>query len=285
MRLAVESYIPVKRLGIEAGLRAIAASGFSAVDFTFYFELEQLCAADTYLQTARQTAAIMRELDLVCLQAHAPFSFLYDDETSLFCPHFRNIVRAMEAAAVLGAQTIVVHAPGVPQEADRLTAALRLYRALEPYCVKYGIRVGVENLGNTLSTPEELNQLLSQLDETHFVACLDLGHAHMLGIQPQDFIQQTIPGRLQALHVHDNDGSDDQHQLPFRGTIDWNQVVAALYRYGYRGDFTMEAWRFLDDFPDVLLQDALRFEARVAAYLAAQFLNTEKGDMRRCTCM
>lgn len=285
MKLAVESYIPVKRLGLEKGLHAIAQSGFDAVDFTFYFELEALVEADNYLQTAYAAKAILDQLGLRCIQAHAPFSLCYGEPFDTSQPHFRNIVRAMEASAVLGAQIIVVHAPGSPEGAlspEALQTYLRLYRALERYCREFSICVGVENLGNALSTPALLNQLLEQLDERCFAACLDVGHAHMVGIPPQDFIRQLLPGRLRALHIHDNDGTDDQHQLPFLGTVDWKAVMCALRQTNYPGDFTMEAWRFLNSLPDSLQPDALCFEARVAAHLAALTKCFEKEAPREC---
>ena len=31
--------------------------------------------------------------------------------------------------------------------------------------------------------------------------------------------------RIFAVHLHDNDQSDDQHLLPFDGTIDWNKTI------------------------------------------------------------
>ena len=47
--------------------------------------------------------------------------------------------------------------------------------------------------------------------------------------------------RLQALHLHDNDGSDDQHMLPYgRGNIDWQDVFSALKDIRYQGLFNFE---------------------------------------------
>ena len=268
MNLAIESYIPVKRLGLEAGLRTIAQSGFNAVDFTFYFELEELVNSDNYLETAYGVRQLMDQLGLHCAQAHAPFSFCYNDNVNCSNHHFRNIVRSMQAASVLGAKIIVVHAPAAPAGECAHNLILRLYRALIPYCRQYAVRVGIENLGNALSTAGEMNALLAELDENYFTVCFDIGHANMLGIAPQDYILQLPAGWLGALHVHDNDGTDDQHQIPYRGTVDWDAVIDALRQTNYCGDFTMEAWRFLDDFPNELLQDAIIFESHIASALA-----------------
>jgi len=47
---------------------------------------------------------------------------------------------------------------------------------------------------------------------------------------------------LQALHIVDNNGIDDTHQMPFstRYGVDWKEVVAALNDAGYKGLFNLE---------------------------------------------
>lgn len=274
MRIAVETYIPVRELGVEAGLRAIAEAGFRHIDFTYYFELEALVASEKYLHIAKETRALMEQLGLQCTQAHAPFCLQYNEPFHEGSPNFQKIVRALEAAALLGAPLIVVHALGVPDgaaSAASVNTNLQFYRALEPYCEKFGIQIGVENLGNALSTPTQLNDLLRQLKPSCFSACLDVGHANMLGIPPQDFIREILRGRLHSLHIHDNDGTDDQHQLPFLGKINWREVIRALKEIDYQDAFTLESWRFLDCYPKELLVDALRFEKRTADHLCCCF--------------
>lgn len=58
-----------------------------------------------------------------------------------------------------------------------------------------------------------------------------------------------------AVHLHDNDKSDDLHLLPFDGTIDWKYVMNKLKECNYNGYITMElCYRYnyldtsLDDF-------------------------------------
>ena len=46
--------------------------------------------------------------------------------------------------------------------------------------------------------------------------------------------------RLKALHIDDNNGTADQHRLPYRGTVDWQDVMSALAEVGYDRLFNME---------------------------------------------
>jgi sugar phosphate isomerase/epimerase len=44
-----------------------------------------------------------------------------------------------------------------------------------------------------------------------------------------------------ALHLHDNDGSDDQHRLSFDGIIDWSVTMSKKAQAGYTGAVAIEA--------------------------------------------
>ena len=71
---------------------------------------------------------------------------------------------------------------------------------------------------------------------------LELGdeHAFVLLARGEAGIREAGP-LLQALHLHDNDGSGDQHLMPYgAGKIDWKDVFSALKEVGYRGLYNWE---------------------------------------------
>ena len=77
--------------------------------------------------------------------------------------------------------------------------------------------------------------------------------------------------RLKALHIQDNDGTRDDHMLPFataRG-VNWSDVALGLRDAGYGGAFTYEAHNGLRSVPDALLDDHLALAARTARHIAA----------------
>lgn len=281
MRLSVESYVPRERFGDFEGLRMIAQAGFDCVDYSFYWAKEDFpMYGDGYREYALRLRAHLDELGLVCNQAHAPFSVEYDSPFTEQDPHYRNVVRSIEAAAILGANSIVVHAlclpgkRGTPQE-DAYSE--RYYRSLAPYAEKAGIRIAVENLFYTdrksgctrgmLGSPEALNELLGRLASDRFVACVDLGHASIVGYEPEAFLAGVEERYLQALHVQDTDYHADRHQLPFLADLNWPAVMNALKQKNYRGDLTFELTGYLRRMPDALLPDALQFANRVGRYL------------------
>lgn len=126
------------------------------------------------------------------------------------------------AAAELGIHTGIVHVtwrrkPLPP--ADPQVGLARYVRIMET-AVKYDFRIAVEN-----SAYEK--QLFDVLDNfgAPFYHCFDCGHRNCFtpGI---DYLAK-YGSRLIATHIHDNDGHNDLHILPFDGTIDFAALAPA----------------------------------------------------------
>lgn len=70
--------------------------------------------------------------------------------------------------------------------------------------------------------------------------CLDTGHMNIVGGNQMSFIKKA-GNYLKALHIADNDGSGDQHLMPFgRGTVPWKDVMSGLKQIHYEGLFNFE---------------------------------------------
>jgi len=280
MKISVETYGMRKLFGDEEALRVISAAGFEAVDFSFYYGAEDyVMYTDAYGETAKHLRSVMDEAGIVCNQAHAPFSLGYGKEWNCNEPEYRKIVQSLEAAAILGAEQIVVHSIGLPEERrkEEFDYNYQFYKSLEPYAEKYGIRIAVENLfyrdskrnriGGRLNTPEELCAMVKALNSPWFTACVDLGHASLTGLTPEAFVAGMEPGVLKCLHVQDTDFRDDRHWLPFQGNFNWPGIMAALRSVDYDGDLTFELTRYLNTLPPELARDALVFAHRVGEHL------------------
>lgn len=274
MILAVETYAARRQLGEEAGFRTIKDAGFDGVDFSFYRGPDML--GEDYLENARRSKENLERSGLVCHQAHAPYEFCYCEAMDPSNPHYLKVLRAMEYASILGAEQIIVHGIKVPEgpySEQCHQYNLQYYNSLAPYCRKFGIRIGVENLITTIyPRPELLSRMVTSLDSTCFIACMDLGHALVAGMQTEEYLAALAPGILHALHIHDNDGTSDQHRLPYLGDVHWDAVMEALAAYGYTGDFTMELTGYLSHFSPALLSQALQLAGAVGRDLMKKFL-------------
>lgn len=76
----------------------------------------------------------------------------------------------------------------------------------------------------------QLHGLVDGLNPVGFT--LDLRHAQLLSGDPVQFFHALGPERIRAAHVHDNDGTADDHLPPGQGMIDWRAFLFAYLRHG-----------------------------------------------------
>lgn len=102
------------------------------------------------------------------------------------------------------------------------------------------IDIMVENSHDSYWTTERISELLYKVPELRFH--LDVAHyfIHNNGLNGLEETLERLKGKLVHVHMHDNDGSDDQHLPIGAGRIDWERVVRALKDIGYNDTITIE---------------------------------------------
>ncbi|MBI5833181.1 MAG: sugar phosphate isomerase/epimerase [Armatimonadetes bacterium] len=135
--------------------------------------------------------------------------------------------------AALGGDVVVLHPPegrGEELEAatERMVAACL---ELVPTVRQTGVRLAIENIWPSERNRLVIARLLSAFEPDIMGFCLDSGHANVAG--DLDWLIDYAFDRLLAVHLHDNDGSGDQHLLPGDGTVPWDKLTSALRDAGY----------------------------------------------------
>ena len=71
---------------------------------------------------------------------------------------------------------------------------------------------------------------------------------------------------LTNLILHDNDGIEDWHALPFSGNIDWENIKSKLISFDYKGSIALEVgnkkFEYIKE-PEKFLQLAVERAARL----------------------
>jgi len=161
--------------------------------------------------------------------------------------------RALHIARRIAVPVFVAHL-GVPRSQprdpeigvqDTRAAARRSIEQLMRVAQPLGVRLAVEVLPNELSRAGSLAHFVEEdvapaddLAGAEVGICLDFGHAHLDG-DVVDAIE-TVSEHLIATHVHDNRGRNDDHLLPFDGTIDWPAALTAVQKVGFDGALMLE---------------------------------------------
>jgi sugar phosphate isomerase/epimerase len=149
---------------------------------------------------------------------------------------------AIEVARSLPYRFLVMHlgnpAPQ-PSNDNRADAARRTLEEVVPMAAAAGVRVAVEVIPNPLSGAEALVRLIEDhLDGLDVGICLDYGHAHLMGDLAEAI--ECVSGHLWTTHVHDNRGREDDHLVPFAGTIKWDTAIVETQKIGYDGVLMLE---------------------------------------------
>ena len=284
MQLSIEIYTLRKRYGDQKAIEMLSKAGFDCVDYSFYWlDDSDDAISEKYIEHAKKIKRILDANQITCNQAHAPLGYGYVRVFDVSDKEYQKIVRSMEAAAIMGANSIIIHAVQVPEHENLFEYNLRFYKSLEPYAEQFGIHIAIENLWDydpkrkriygRLHTPDILYKMLDALQSPWFIICIDVGHAAMTGYEPEEIIRQFDNKALRALHIHDNDYCADKHALPYTGDFNWNEIMKALKEIDYQGEFTLEIFKFLESVDDDFMEEALKFAEKTGRYLAGKCKN------------
>lgn len=218
-------------LPLEESLRRLAAAGFDTVSLFWG-------AFDGGPPLHRQPE-LARRAGLRVENAHAPF----DGVNALWTPgddgdrYAASLVEALEGCAASGVPVLVAHLTDGPAPPPSPLGIDRL-RRVEAAAERCGVVLALENLRHAA----HLHAALSALTGPFTRFCYDSGHHFGWG-KGEPYLER-YGSRLAALHLHDNDGTRDQHLLPFDGAVDWPALMARLAATGYDGALTLEVQAF-----------------------------------------
>lgn len=284
MKISTEINSAARIVGEEKAIELYGKAGFDCWDFSMFkmcrwnwaarapFEEDHPLKGNNYLAFARELRKIGEAYGMECNQSHAPFP---TDK-----PEVRKFLkRAIECTAEVGGKICVIH----PDNNMTAEQNAEFYFELLPFAKEHGVKIATENMWNwtrengldqaaraACSHHDDFVAHLDAVNDEFFTACLDIGHAEMKGLDtsaPQ--MIRAIGSRLGALHVHDNDRWRDLHQIPFSGSIDWNEVTKALREVNYKGEMTLEADTYLQAFNADNIADGIKNMAEAARRLVA----------------
>ncbi len=111
---------------------------------------------------------------------------------------------------------------------------LNRIRKIVEYAKKLNMKVAFENT----KIKGYLEYVLENIKDDNVGICFDSGHYHVHFNDEFNF--EFFKDRIFAIHLHDNDKSDDLHLMPFEGTINWKEVILKLKECNYTGPITLE---------------------------------------------
>lgn len=236
---------------VEEAIKLLSGAGFTQGELSIV-HLEQLMERGDPIATGKALKAHAQSFGYAIPQGHLSFreqrnlpGGLTEDGA------LERLKPELDMFAAAGISKAVLHLGGGQDmtEEERYDRWVHYVSVLSSYVEGTGVTLCLENLPGIVPTrtAQSLLKFISDAGDKNLAICLDTGHLHLTNTKGHtnqshgDFIR-TAGDYLQALHIVDNNGVKDTHQMPFsaRTGVDWKDVMRGLRDINYKGLFNLE---------------------------------------------
>ncbi len=288
------------------GFEMLKKAGFSCADFSlnsyllnsslYKFELNDFFSqSDVQLENYFSAHKNGAKAAGICInQMHMPYPIYVPNGGRELNDYLWSEVapKSMKICAFFECSNIVVHGfkliYNLGSEEAEWEQTEKFLDSLAPMAKEMGITICVENIYNSVGghivegpccdvrkAVERIDRMNDKYGAEVLGFCFDTGHANLVGIDFEEFIT-TLDYRLKVLHIHDNDGVSDLHQIPFTFTktrenltsTDWHGFIKGLKNINYDKVLSFETAPVLTAFPEEMKQETLAFIAKIGRYFA-----------------
>ena len=298
----------IDKNSIEKNFALLKKAGFGAVDLSFdaiftrtggklkknTFEKSKVYELDDksfneYIDCIKTSA---EKNGIKIGQCHAPFpSYIFNAQQETNEYIISIIKRTIAAAGYLGCPYIVIHPicfpyGSVDTQEKIFNFNVEYYTQFIDELKKHNVVCCLENMwieyknkimDSTCNDFQEVNRYIEVLNEKaggeYFGFCLDTGHAVLTSANLR-FAIRTLGKNLKALHLHEVDGTKDNHTMPFTlGAVDWDLIMSELKANNYSGTLNFEAFNSWLMFPEELWESAIKMLGDIAKYFTDKYFH------------
>ena len=143
-------------------------------------------------------------------------------------------IESVKDCATHGIRRMVIHLTNGDTPPEISDVGLKRIEMLIECAIKYDVTLAIENV----RTDKHIKYMLDNYKDKHVAFCYDTGHAN-LWCKDTDWLS-LYADRLAAVHLHDNNGKEDEHTFPLTGTINWADVMQKISKSPYDGCLALE---------------------------------------------
>ncbi len=144
------------------------------------------------------------------------------------------LIGCIKDCAVYSIPTLVMHPTNGKTPLPTSDIGIERLKRIVGEAEKLNINLAIENI----ETPKYLEYIFSKIQSEKLGFCFDSGHHNFYS--PELNLLDLYGDKLMALHLHDNNGKEDMHALPYSGSIDWKKISSKLIALDYRGAIALE---------------------------------------------
>lgn len=268
-------------------VRRCKAAGFDVLDINMCSMStpgKNELTGDDWEQRVEDILRAKEETGVTFYQSHPVFragAIMEFDDPSKEKYYWDMMFRGLDVTARVGAKWAVIHPSNDPSTMDikrQLEVNHSQFDKLVDHAAKLGIGVAFENMVESpkggpkphrfSAFPEELLELEASYNCDHVKLCWDFGHGNTAVPERHPDAIRMLGDKLVCVHIDDNFGKQDDHFVPFRGNICWEEVMPVLKQINFPGVLDLEL-SIYGKMPDELKDEAARFTASIARKLQA----------------
>lgn len=207
---------------------AIKEAGFKNVFIQWYNE--------NSTPSQEEQLKYVREKGLNVIFAHLGYQnindlWLENEEGNKLVDRYKNDIKVCKENNI---PMVVMHLTRKSVAPKYNEIGLKRLQEIADYAESLGIKIAFENT----KIKGYLEYVIENIKNENVGICFDSGHNHVHFNDELDL--SKFKNRIFAVHLHDNDQSDDLHLLPFDGTINWEKIMKDLKNNNYNGPITLE---------------------------------------------
>lgn len=312
LKIGVQTQNAVSDENPKAGFEMIRNAGFSCVDFSLHGYLinkdiyqgnlndffdKSINELEDFFKQQKNAAA---SVGISIHQMHMPYPmYVPTGGRELNEYLIKNVApKSMQLCSFMDCQYIVIHgfklAHYLGSEEAEWQHTESFLDTIIPQAKEMGITICIENLYDGIANHliegpccdakkavERIDRINDKYKAEVLGFCFDTGHANLVGLDFEKFLT-TLGHRLKVLHIHDNDGIRDLHQIPFTfsrkrentSSTDWQGFINGLRNINFDKVLNFETGPVLTSFPDEMKFDALSFIAKIGKYFDSKLSTT-----------
>lgn len=216
--------------------------------------------------TQQQQLEMCRNLGLEVTIAHLNYDIINDIwlEDKRGDKALKSYLKDIDLCANNNIKTVILHPSWgfVPPKPSKI--GIRRLQTLVDYAEKFNIKVAIENA----EQKGAFEYIFDNIKNENLGICYDAGHDHHFYTDSFDWLKYK--NKIFIVHLHDNDGTADQHLLCFDGSINWQTIINKLKEANYTGDIILEN-RYYENYADITLQEFYNLSKKRAEKIRKMF--------------
>jgi len=217
-----------KNVTVFETIDAIKNAGFKNVFIQWYNE--------DWMPNQQEQLNYIRECGLNVIFAHLGYQNINDiwldnEEGQKLVDRYKNDIRMCKENNI---PLVVMHLTRKSEAPMYNEIGLNRFREIVEYAKEIDMKISFENT----KIKGYLEYVFENIDLDNIGLCFDSGHYHAHFNDELEF--DKYKNKIFAVHLHDNDGTSDQHLIPFEGTLNFEATLNKLKMCNYEGPITME---------------------------------------------